>query len=207
MDGAGGVAQTAAIVGALTSGAGTVVGWLATYWFGKHREEEVRRWESSRDHLHRQIEELYAPLFGLIQQRRAVYDAASRRLPMQEDGRFDRSRFQGQDSKVYNYVVEKYLLPIQDRISILLQTKIHLLADDDQPASFASFLEYQAQFEFLHMLWKETSIESSGVKGFHWPETFEADVGVVLNRLRNEYQYFIRVLRSGKKNATQSKYG
>jgi hypothetical protein len=109
----GGIAQTAAIVGALTSGAGAVIGWLATYWFGKHREEEVRRWESSRDHLHRQIEELYAPLFGLIQQRRAVYDAASRRLPMQEDGRFDRSRFQGEDSKIYNYVVEKYLLPIQ----------------------------------------------------------------------------------------------
>jgi hypothetical protein len=202
MDGAGGIAQTAAIVGALTSGAGAVVGWLATYWFGKHREEEVRRWESSRDHLHRQIEELYAPLFGLIQQRRAVYDAASRRLPMQEDGRFDRSKFQGADSKVYNYLVEKYLLPIQARIAGLLQTKIHLLADDDLPTSFANFLEYQSQFEFLHMLWKETGIESSGVRGVHWPEAFEADVGTALNRLRNEYQYFIRALRSGKKNVT-----
>jgi hypothetical protein len=60
---------------------------------------------------------------------------------MQEDGRVDRSKFQGADPKGYNYLVEKYLLPIQARIAGLLQTKIHLLADDDLPASFADFLE------------------------------------------------------------------
>ena len=81
----------------------------------------------------------------------------------------------------------------------------HLLVDDDQPASFANFLEYQSQFEFLHMLWKETGIESSGVrgvKGVHWPEAFESDVGAALNRLGSEYHYFIRALHSGKKNGT-----
>jgi hypothetical protein len=55
------------------------------------------------------------------------------------------------------------------------------------------------------MLWKETGVESSGVrgvKGVHWPESLESDVGAALNHLRNEYQYFIRALRSGKKNGT-----
>jgi hypothetical protein len=195
------------LIGALVVAAVTVIGWFATDWFRKRREEEVRRWESSRDHLHRQIEELYGPLLGLIQKRGALLEVAQARLPdaMREDESFDRSKFRNrEDSEVYNYLVEKYLLPMQAEIASLLQTKAHLHASDDPSTSYGPFLKYQVQYDVLHKLWRETGIESTSLPGVHgvlWPKTFEHDVNVVLQRVNDEYRGFISAIRFGRKGA------
>src|SRR5438067_13110988 len=59
------------VVAAIVAGAVNVVGW----WVLGRREAAARRETAELQHLRRQIEELYAPLLGLIRQSETIFSA------------------------------------------------------------------------------------------------------------------------------------
>lgn len=95
------------------------------------REYEVSRDQAALTHLQRQIEELYSPLLGLIQQAEIIHEIARRKCP---GGRH------GPQFEVSEYFAEKHLLKLDRRIADLLRAKVHLLETDEMPESYQEFL-------------------------------------------------------------------
>jgi len=184
-----------ALIGALAGAVVTVIGWLVNYYFSRKQEDETRRREAALRHLERQMEELYGPLWGLIQQSQTVYEVACKRLPSGPDGRTDPSRFNQQDGATWHYLVESYFLPTNAHMAELIRTKVYLIDADEIPASFQEFLVHQMQLEVLHRLWKERGVDSTHVANQGWPPQFSKDVAASLEGLKKRYQDYLQRAR------------
>jgi hypothetical protein len=68
-----------ALLSALVPGPITLCGWFISNWLTKRREDEARRQQPALKHLEQQMEELYGPLLGLIEQSGAVFSVATQR--------------------------------------------------------------------------------------------------------------------------------
>jgi hypothetical protein len=174
----------AAIISACVAGAVAFVGWFITNKLTQHREEEARRQQAALKHLERQIEELYGPLLGLIQQSNAVFEVAVQRRDLKDS----------ESERAWNYFIEKYFLPLNAQMATLLSTKVHLSNAESWPASYLEFFSHQAQFESLHKIWAEQHIDSHTIKGAGWPQQFSEDVRQTLYELRERYgRYLIKL--------------
>jgi hypothetical protein len=168
---------SAGVAGACVAAAVTSVGWFITNRLTQRREEEARRQQAALKHLERQIEELYGPLLGLIQQSEAVFKVAVLRRDLKDPD----------SQKAWGYFIDKYFLPLNAQMAILLSTKVHLSYAENWPASYLEFFTHQAQFESLHKIWVEQHIDSQMIKGGGWPQQFGADVRQTLYELRELY--------------------
>jgi hypothetical protein len=182
-----------AMIGALIGSLAAAVGWFAVHALSSRREVAARRDNATRDHLERQIEQLYGPLLGLIQHSRMVFAVALDKLP-NKNGRIDFSSFSDRDAEIWRYFVERYFIPGNTQIRELIRSKMHLLEGGNLPESFASFFEHEVQLEALHKLWKEKGVDSSDIHGPGWPVDFESQTQVVLDQLRTRHQLFLRRL-------------
>jgi len=175
------------LIGALVGGIITMLGWVANYYLGRKKEIESRQQEAKLHYLQQQIEELYAPLWSLIEQSKIVHEVALKRLPVRADGLTDRSKFTRQDNEIFMFFNENYYLPISAQISEILQKKVYLLRDGVMPGSCTDFIHHQVMNEALYRLWKEKAIDSSSVPGVGYPIHFNEDVKTVLDDLRQQY--------------------
>lgn len=148
------------------------------------KEYEVLRDKTALQYLQRQIEELYSPLLDSIQYSDIVYKIEKKRIP---EG--VRSK---ETAEIKRYFVETYYLPLNSKMAELIRTKIYLLDSDEIPDSFKQFLRHQAYYECLHNLWKDKGITSDEIQGGEWPSDFEADVRNTLNKLRRDYNEYLR---------------
>jgi hypothetical protein len=173
----------AAVISACVATAVAAVGWFITNQLTRRREEEGRRQQAALKHLERQIEALYGPLLGLIQQSDAVFKVAQQRRDLKDP-----------DSEgAWNYFIEKYFLPLNAQMMTLLSTKVHLSNADNWP-SYLAFFTHQAQFESLHRIWVEQHIDSHLIKGEGWPQQFGLDVRNTLDELRARHSHYLRKL-------------
>ncbi len=194
-----------ALVGAIVGGLVTMIGWFVNYSFGRRTDIETRQREARLLYLKEQIEELYAPLWGLAEQSRIVHEVAARRLPVQSDGRIDRSKFTKQDNEIYMFFNERYFLPINFQISELIRKKVYLLQDGKLPESFKGYLEHQVLGESLYQLWKEKSISSKQVEGKGYPPDFNDDLRATLDELRKQYHNEMAIASNIKKSKRNAK--
>lgn len=151
-----------------------------------HKEYETMRDKTALQHLQRQIEELYSPLLGLIQQSRVIYEIGQKEIPSK--------RNHEELSQTRNYFIEKYYLPLNSQIADLIRTKIYLLDSDEIPESFQQFLKHEMQFSSLHTLWKDKNIQSDEIAGEEYPPTLENDVKNSLHLLRKRYNHYLKRL-------------
>lgn len=170
-----------------------LLGYLITKAIEKFKSEQaiLKEYETMRDktalqHLQRQIEELYSPLLGLIQQSRIVYEVEQKKLPLKSTPE--------DFSKTKDYFIEKYYLPLNDEMAKLIRTKIYLLDADEMPGSFHQFLKHESQFAALYNLWKDKGIRSDEIKGEKYPPSLENDVKNSLNSLRKRYNHYLKRL-------------
>ncbi len=152
------------------------------------REYEALRDQAALTHLQRQIEELYSPLLGLIQQARIIRKVASLKCP---GGR------SGPRPDVWEYFVDKHFLKLDRQISDLLRAKVHLLETDEMPESYQQFLAHATEYDSLLTLWKDRKIPSDDIPVTPWPSTFESDVKGSLDKLRRSYNEDLRRLNAG----------
>jgi hypothetical protein len=187
------------LIGALVGGIITMLGWIANYYFGRKKEIETRQQEAKLHYLQQQIEELYAPLWSLVEQSRVIHEVARKRLPVRADGLTDRSKFTRQDNEIFMFFNENYYLQINSEISEILRKKVYLLRDGIMPESYTDFIHHQVMNESLYRLWKEKGIDSSSVPGRGYPIQFNEDVKTVLDDLRQQYFREIALTTKSKK--------
>ena len=170
-----------------------LVGYFITKAIEKYKGEQaiLKEYETMRDktalqHLQRQIEELYSPLLGLIQSLLIVREIRERKAPYESTD--------PNAGKARTYLVEKYILPINEKIATLLREKIYLLDTDALPESYKQFLEYESQYAILHNLWKDEKIRSIDYKAVGFPKAFELEVKETLQSLRERYTSYLKRL-------------
>jgi len=179
-----------AVLGALVAG----FGWVAVHILSSRREMIARHDAAARDHLEKQIEQLYGPLLGLIKHSRLAFEVAARILPKDSQGHIEFNRFSARESEIWHFFVEEYFLPVNARIRDLMGSKMHLFEAGVLPKSFNAFFQHEVQFEALHRLWRGKGIDSPGVPSLGWPMEFEGEVNTILDALRLRHQLFLRRL-------------
>lgn len=183
-----------ALIGAVSGTIVAAIGWFVVHGLSLRRELAARRDTAARDHLEKQIEELYGPLLGLIQHSRMAFALAARRLPTNNDQQIDFARFKDSDGEIWDFFVEEYFFPVNGQIRQLIRSKMHLLESGILPKTFEAFFSHEVQLEALHRLWKEKRVRSPNIVGPGWPMAFESDVQTVLDKLRERHQLFLRRL-------------
>jgi hypothetical protein len=181
-----------------------LTGALAAGIFSLLTLRRKSREEASLRHLQRQIEELYGPLYGLIQFGATINEIEWQKLPKESRDEHGRPRDE-QGGKVIRFFREHYYLPLNRQMMELIRTKLYLLDSDAIPDSFSNFLRHAAQLDCFHQLWKEADISTHGVKPIEYPTEFKSDVENTLNELRKKYNEYIRRLRG--RHHLKRKYG
>ena len=174
-----------AFSGAIIAAAGWAVAW--------RRSKQSQRQKAVWDRLNQQIGELYGPLVGLLTDLEVILRIKEVLLP---GGKFRDVK----DLDIARFFEEKYIFPLNREMSRLIISKRHLFDAEGLPQSFHDFLEYAAEYECLHELWKATGIESDkGYKGSVFPakeqpKSFKGDVLDKLANLRSQQQQVIQKL-------------
>ena len=108
----------------LTRGLITAVGWFVNSFLSRQAARRLAQHEAALRRLRVQIEELYGPLSGLIQQSASVYGVATSVLPATA-GKFDMGKFSDADWNAWRYLCERYFLPPNREISSLVAVRGH----------------------------------------------------------------------------------
>src|SRR5438128_4266230 len=104
-----------------SAGVLTALGWVASYYFGKLKEDRTRRLELRIKHLQRQIEEFYGPLYSLVTEislSKQVLDAivvTQGPSPLTTD----------QSVRAKAFVRETQMKPLHEQIIGVLRTKLY----------------------------------------------------------------------------------
>jgi hypothetical protein len=173
------------VLSALIGAAVATLGWVVTYF----QQQWSQRKEEQRDFLRRQVEEFYAPLLALVQQKLFVQQAQDERMKTVPGG----------DAwvKTLRFFQDNQIVPIMSAIAQLLRTKSYLAFD--WPESFEKYLEHEAKSVALYQLWRNTDIPGDVVT-IPWPEKLAGDVKErktrLEERLRKLYGVPISSLKS-----------
>jgi|SRR5918911_2163008 hypothetical protein len=154
-------------------------------------QDDILRDEREIEHLRQQIEELYAPLCGLIQQVRNHHETF-REIAITDQGEVTLEQLSKTQQEVWYYLAENYLLPLNSKMAELIRTKMHLLASDELPKSFKEFLEFESRFAFLHGLDRDKAIKVNISTKIGWPLTFESDIEDTLQKLKVRYNKHLK---------------
>jgi hypothetical protein len=184
----------AALVGATTGSLVTVIGWSVNYRLSRKKEEASRKNQAKLTYIQKQIEELYGPLFGLIQNAQFVREVATGTLPSSPEGyilfeQFDDTKG---DTQAWRYFVEGHFLPLIDRMSNLIYKNLHLLESGEIPESFQHFFRHKAHFDCLDRLWREKGIRNESYQSEGWPVQFGEDVQRTLDQLIARYHDYLQ---------------
>lgn len=173
----------ATLIAALVAATATAVGWIVSYAYGRRRDAESRKLELRVRYRQRQIEELYGPLFSLIEQVFSASEVQDRILPDQ-----GHQLSATDQDRVRRFFWEKQFAPLHAEIRQLLRTKLYLLEGAELPESLAQYLEHATQEECQLRLWYESGVSTSHVPGRPWPRDFYEEIRHTLTRLMREYQ-------------------
>lgn len=172
-----------ALIAAIISAISTIQGWRVEQ--RRLREQQLREFQIK--YRQQQIEELYGPLWGMVQKHKSIYEVAKKILP--NDGKKVKwDQFQGDDSDIWNFFLDNYRNPIQSKMAELINAKVQLLENGIMPESFQRFLDHESVSNCLNSLWKATGKSSLEVVGPDpYPEEFDRDVKSTLDELRKDY--------------------
>src|SRR6478672_9620708 len=117
----------ATLIAALVAATATAAGWVVSYAYGRRRDAQTRELELRVRYRQRQIEELYGPLFSLIEQVFSAAEVQDRILP-------DAPALSDADAdRVRRFFWEQQFAPLHREIRQLLRTKLYLLEGAELP--------------------------------------------------------------------------
>jgi hypothetical protein len=176
-------ARLESLIPVLVTAVVTIFGWYATYLYTKRREDRTRRLELALMFRQRQIEELYGPLYSLIQQIFNIWRVRTKVLEAPASNLTNEQR-----SQVREFFWQHFFAPLHSEIGALLRTKLYLLESSTMPVSFKEYLEHVTQESCQHRLWADLKIDTSDVPGQSWPQMFSKDVKSALDGLMVEHR-------------------
>jgi hypothetical protein len=173
----------ATLIAALVAATATAAGWVVSYAYGRRRDAQAKELELRVRYRQRQIEELYGPLFSLIEQVFSAAEVQDRILPEGKPALNNADQ-----DRVRRFFWEQQFAPLHREIRELLRTKLYLLEGAELPESLSQYLEHATQEECQRRLWYESGVSTSHVAGQPWPRDFYEEIRLTLTRLMKEYQ-------------------
>jgi hypothetical protein len=180
----------------LLAGGVTAVGWFATHYLIKRREDSTRRLEVSAKYLERQLEEFYGPLFNLLHQlfvANHVQEDILRAGPRHGLSEADAAR-------IRRYFRDSYFMPIHDEINQILKTRLYLIEGTELPESYYEYLRHAIQERVQTTLWERLNIGTSYVTGREYPQQLYTDIKNDLDAIMLRYARLTKAL--GAETAT-----
>jgi hypothetical protein len=168
----------------ISAGVLTALGWFATYYFGKLKEDRTKRLELRIGRLQRQIEEFYGPLYNLVTEivvSKQVLDAI-----VVTEGPSPLSTDESVRLKVF--VRETQMKPLHQQIIAILRTKLYLVEGLTAPVSFHDYLRHAIQERLQREIWATLKISTTHIKGRPFPDDFRKDVETGLFAVMRQYE-------------------
>jgi hypothetical protein len=165
----------------------TIAGWILTNYILRKKEDRTKRLQIRLDHTQMQIEELYGPLYSLINQVFIYWDVKER-LSISHIDDIEKE-------KIESLFREKYFSKIHQEIKTLLKTKFHLIEGVEFPKSYWDYLQHSTQEVVQIDIWRELEISTSGLAGYPWPDDFNDDVKKQLDKLMKRYESILNELK------------
>jgi hypothetical protein len=143
-------------------------------------DKRLERAQMRMQRLQEQIEQLYGPLFSIIDQ----LDTCNRIEPRIAK---DNAMTDEQRQSFKRFMCYEFYLPLHRQIRDILQAKLYLIDGLTVPKSFLEYMEHSAQYEIQTRLWFEKGIASDRTEGAPYPAEFNDDVefsrGRIMSRL------------------------
>lgn len=177
-----------AIKVALITGAVTAAGWFITRILDSVNSRRNKRSEIRQQHVQKQIEEFYGPLFSLVWQ---VFNNNHLQYRILSSDRLDRD----QQGRVKEYFANICFKPIHEEIRQILKSKLYLVEGAEMPLCFYDYLQHSLQEIIQHDLWSLQQIDTSFVAGLPFPQPFFDEIERSLKRLMAEYESKVDALR------------
>lgn len=162
----------------------TIVGWLAVHYLTRSREIESRsasasaadrtkRLEILLKQHERQIEELYGPIYTLLQ---FIYNVWQIRKAMVKDLAGMEPPEKALIEQVDWFVGENYFHPTHDEIRTILKSRLFLIEGAEMPKSFAAYLEHSMMENIKIRLRKDAKIDVPWSSVVRFPTQFDTDI-------------------------------
>ena len=177
--------STTAIIVACITGGITAFGWTVSHVLIRSREDRIRGIELRIAELDRKYEELYGPLYSLIQQVLNAWDVRENLA----------KGISTEDSnKARMFIWREYFSPLHSEIRDLLKTKLYLVNEGAIPESFKIYLEHATQELFRNRLNEELGVDVNHVKHINWPSDFPRDVEKEIEKIMLYRQEIVQKL-------------
>jgi hypothetical protein len=176
----------AALIGASVAGLFSILGFLLV----RSKEQSTRKEEAALKFLQRQIEELYGPLAGLLQRTATVHAVAHARLF--RDGRFDWESLTDEEKQLWRFLNTHYLIPTNDEILELVNTKSFLFEGEVAPPVVQQFRTHALQYKLINTIWDHTGLDAKFIDHVRFPKDLPTYVENTLRALRAQHEFYLR---------------
>ena len=175
------------VIAALITGFVTILGWNVLTFLNNRKENQTKLLQFQIEHISRQIEELYGPLFNLVNQLNMYYDTKEKITEV-----FNTT---DQKKEIINiFIRENYFYQLHDEIRKLIKNKYHLIDNNELPNSYRDYLLHSTQETLQIDIWNKLQIDTSIVKGIVWPDQFDIDTKKHLDSLKYRYNQLLSKL-------------
>jgi hypothetical protein len=154
-------------------------GLLLLLWAGCSGPEPARQEERVR--VERQLNELYRPLLGLVQESHAsVQDFMKTKLgrdwifPLENDA----------EVKLWLEKAEGDLMPRNERMCALIRSKRDLVDGPDLPPTWKALLEHQDGWRAVHEKWKTDHVAYGWHAPAPFPKRLESELETAIEKLK-----------------------
>jgi len=177
----------------------TAIGWIITNYLAKQKEDRVRQLEGTKNHLERQIEEFYGPLFNFVHQI-VVCNHVQHEILYTKDSKGNSIKSAADADKVRQLFQDTYFIPLHDEMIRILKTRLYLIEGAEMPESFYKYLRHSIQEQVQGTLWRKHGVDTSHVRGLPYPNEIYQDVKRGLDSTMFKYEQCINNLKveSGK---------
>ncbi|MFF7738783.1 hypothetical protein [Streptomyces sp. NPDC007984] len=172
-------ALTATVVAACVS----VIGWAVNYVLGQASERNRQKREARLQHIEKQLEQLYGPLYFLLHEGTSSFRDFCETL-----GRpyifGPGNEISPADLETWLFWVDNDLMPRNTSIQELLASNSHLIEGSRMPPSYMEFIDHHNSWRVSHLRWKEEGVPYRWRARTEWPHAFERDVIATYEELK-----------------------
>ena len=96
-------------------------------------------------------------------------------------------KFSEEQTKIWDFFVEEYFIPIHRDIKQLITFKSHLIKDSDSLSCYKDFLEYASDLESRHTLHERLDVDTMRLaESIEYPEGLSREIENIIKNIREE---------------------
>jgi hypothetical protein len=188
-----GYAALSGFFGAIVGGATTVLGWFATNYLVRKREDRSKRLQINMEHRQKQLTEFYAPLRSLIVRLNAAGSVWEKMVAA------DINAWKDGDKIAF----DEYFAPLHKEVLDILSTKIYLLEGTTIPPSIQQYFEHTVSEGIYWRIAEKTGCPPNAPAKPFPPNLYE-EINRDFHKVLVDYESSLDELRAGLRKRVSS---